>query len=64
MGVYVFMRDHCHCFPIRKDSNLSLFVSKCSGLCLDFPLSVKAVGVGRGHRLPHCDLRTSPVNTQ
>lgn len=60
-----FWRDYSkvlRCFPACKHSNL-VSISKCSGLGLDLPLSVKAVGVGRGHGLPHRDLGASAVNT-
>lgn len=70
-GMEVLMRDywdwtaykHWAVFQNKKRFQ-PLFISKCSGLCLDFPLSVKAVGVSRGHRLSHCDLRASAINTQ
>lgn len=45
-------------------ANLSSDISKRSGLGLDLALSVKAVGVGRSHRLPHRYFRASAVNPQ
>lgn len=47
-----------------KEIRRPLFISKCSGLCLDLPLAVKTVWVSRGHRLSHCNLRAPAINTQ
>lgn len=52
------------CFPTSKHSNLSSNISKCSGLRLDLPLSMQAVGVSRGHRLSHSYFRASTINPQ
>lgn len=49
-------------FQTERHSNL--FISKCSGLCLDFPLSVQAVRIRQGYCLSHCDFRSSAINTQ
>lgn len=40
------------------------WLSKCSRLCFDLPLSMKAVGVSWDHRLSHRDLRTPTVYPQ
>lgn len=49
-------------FRERKRSNL--LILKCSGLCLNLPLSVQAVRIRQGHCLSHCYFRASTVNTQ
>lgn len=49
-------------FQTERHSNL--FISKCSGLCLDFPLSVQAVRIRQGYCLSHCYFRSSAINTQ
>lgn len=53
-----------YCKGRKVQSLQPLFISKCSCLSLDLPLSVKGVGVSRGHRLPHCDLGASAVDPQ
>lgn len=62
--VFWGLTEILQCFPISKHSNLSSNISKCSGLCLDLPLSMKAVRVSQGHRLSHCYFRASAINTQ
>lgn len=62
--VFWGLTEILQCFPISKHSNLSSNISKCSGLGLDLPLSMKAVRVSQGHRLSHCYFRASAINTQ
>lgn len=48
----------------RRVKHSNLFISKCSGLCLNFPLSVQAVRIRQGYCLSHCNFRSSAINTQ
>lgn len=49
---------------LDKRGHSNLFISKCSGLCLNLPLSVQAVRIREGYCLSHCYFRASTVNTQ